>query len=208
MTQPKKKTNVPKGGADTFLGRITDRVKMYTALVVAIGALATALTSQYDNLRIWIKGWYTPPPCLLIDSPIFPETVKLSEWDSTKVTLHGHQNCQSAVGLYMTFWPRTSNGQLFTIEPPRESFKECRDLGANLYPECWEYQKPIVSKNGEWSWNVRLPRLHRVSDPSSEDKIFISWSVRDYDDPNKPAMMAGSSAVITVLNDMGNRGVR
>ena len=204
MTKRQKNNEAAKSGFDVFMERITGRVGKITALVAALGGLVIAGLTQSDQIRAKLvsTGWYTPRPCVSIDTTAFPATVKLSEWDNTTVTLHGSKNCTTDLGLYVAFLRDIRNDQLFVVRPPRGNYKECNALRSDLFPNCWDFKKPLVNGKGEWSWNVPLPPLERLSDPHRVEKILVSWSVRDYDDPNKSPILADTAA-ITVQSEDG-----
>jgi hypothetical protein len=205
MTGRKLRTDIAKSRFDDFIERITSRIGKIAALVVAIGGLAVAAVTQSESIRAKLVaiGWYAPQPCVRIDSATFPETVKLSEWDRMKVNLQGRNNCATVLGLYVTFFRDMHNKELFVLRVPHGDFPECKGLAADLEPKCWNPKKPIVIGKGKWSWDVPLPPMERLSNPQRVERILVSWSVRDYDEPTKPAILADTAAIM-VQSDAGN----
>ena len=41
-----------------------------------------------------------------------------------------------------------------------------------------------------------LPPLDRLADPQPSERVLISWSVRNYDDPSKPAILADTAVIV------------
>jgi hypothetical protein len=204
MTERKKKSDAPKRGVDLYLDVITGRIRKITILLGSIGVLVVLIFTQYDKIKKLLveHGILTPaPPCVSVDWPKFPEKVKLSEWDSTTVSLHGHEDCTGDFGLYMAFSADDRSKKLFALVPPHfESYEECKELHADLYPNCWYFRRPLTSGKGEWSWDVPLPPVQPLSNLRSGDRLIVSYEVRDYDAPGKPPKKAYWAA-ITIRSD-------
>jgi hypothetical protein len=201
-TKSRKSPDVVANRFDLFIERITGRVAKITGLVTAIGGLLVVGIHKSDDLlgQLAAHGLYAARPCVTIDTSAFPATVKLSDWNNTTVRLHGTKNCATDVGLYVTFLRDFHDDQLFVMRPPRGNFSECNAFRSDLYPNCWDWRKPLVKGKGEWTWNVPLPPLERLRDPRAVETIQVSWSVRDYDNPNKSPILADTAAIL-VSND-------
>lgn len=202
MTERNKKSSAPKRGIDLSFERITGRIGRTTALIVAIGALVATIFTQYDTIKKELvkHGILTQPPCVSVDSVKFPKIVKLSEWDETKVSLHGHKNCTGPFGLYMTFYPDVRSQRLFALVPPHGNSRDCGGFSASLVPQCWQSHKPLTKGKGEWDLSWGLPPLSLVSNPDRVEQIRVSWEVRDYDNPTKPPTNVDTNS-IEIQND-------
>jgi len=194
---------------DAVMNRLTGRAAKVTAMVVTLGTLATTIGTQYELIKKVFPSLFpvAPRSCVTVTSPAFPLKVKLSEWDDTSFRIRGTSNCTEDIGLYVTFFRDFRSADLFRLESPRADFKECKELRADFYPNCWHYKRPLVRGKGDWSWEVPLPELTPLRDPRPVDTLFINWSVRNYDDPNKPPL-AGETAKVTIEADVMAAGGR
>jgi hypothetical protein len=203
MSDGKKRQSGSKSAFDKVIERLTGRMVKTTALIAAAGALVVAVKTHVGNLsNVWPWGnRVTPASCVSVMAAPGPERIKASEWDGMKMHLYGRNDCDRPIGIYVTYVRDTRPQRLFALRAPHGSEPECRGLSPELEPGCWYRKKPLSVGKGEWSWDVPSPPLELLSNPGPSERIFIDWSVREYDAPTNPPLWS-ESRVIVVENEV------
>jgi hypothetical protein len=196
MTRGTKGGKGAPGGLGAFVERMTEDVKKVTLLIAAVGALAGAVYATREKWSQLLTIWQRPSgSCVRVDTPSFPDMVKLSEWDNARIKLSGRNECPAEFGLYVTFRRHLTDQPLFVVKSPHADLSECKGLSSELVPECWDFKKPITRDKGEWKWEVQLPPIERLRDFGVHERLQVSWTVRNFDDPKKPAIVADTTTI-------------
>jgi hypothetical protein len=198
MTRKKTKAGDPAPASGTLIERMTDQINRIRLLIAALTALAAAGYVAREKLAGLLDiGPRSPSSCVQVNPATFPKELRLEEWGDTPIRLNGRNECPVEFGLYVTFRREfAADQQLFALSSPHADLPECKGLSSDLVPACWNSKKPIRRGKGEWQWDVRLPPLEPLRDPGIGERIRLSWAVRDYDDPTKPAIVADTAAIV------------
>jgi len=203
MAKGHAKPDPPGRTSGSVIDRLTGRLGKVTALIAATGTLAVAVLTQWERGSEQIAKLFPPAPCVVLAPAKFPAIVKLSEWDDVRVQLSGENNCPGELGLYVTYSRAESkNSSLFAIGSRHIELPTCSNyLVAESEPRCWNPKKPVVVGKGPWTYPVLLPRIERLADWQSGQKIFVDWALHNTDAPTKPAI-ALDTATIEIQSDI------